>query len=75
MSRSDDWNPIETEVKIGIYCTKLIFDVCQRLSPVLCSCCSHHAGQLSVSAQKGILYKYVIDIALGSVYMEEGDPK
>ena len=74
MSRSDDWKPTETEVKIGIYCTKLMFDVCQRLGPVLCSCCSHHAGQLFVSAQKGILYN-VIDIALGSVYMEVGDPK
>ena len=42
MSRSDDWNPTETEVKIGIYFTKPMFDVCERLAPVMYSCCSHY---------------------------------
>ena len=42
MSRSDDRKPTETEVKIGNSCTKAMFDVCERLAPVMYSCCSHY---------------------------------
>ena len=42
MRRSDDRKPTETEVKIGIQCTKPMFDVCERLAPVVCSCCPHY---------------------------------